>query len=155
MAAPGDDGPRSPDGEPPTPEWDAVKERPWDMDAWVALIQPLEKAGAILGSSYAARDELRRAYEGILQVRVWGSGFRVQGVGFRLICCARRAAAGVRGDLHVCVCVSCVCVFVTVRTHIHTHTELSAVLRLLGQAGAPGANCRRAVSCRVRLRARP
>ena len=68
MAAPGDDGPRSPDGEPPTPEWDAVKERPWDMDAWVALIQPLEKAGAILGSSYAARDELRRAYEGILQV---------------------------------------------------------------------------------------
>jgi len=53
--------PRSPDGEPPKTAWDVVAEKPWDLDAWVALIQPLETAGD------AARDELRRAYEGILR----------------------------------------------------------------------------------------
>ena len=58
---PAHDVPISPKGKQSNTAWEAVRAKPWDFDAWMALIQPLEKAGV------SARPDLKQAYEEFLK----------------------------------------------------------------------------------------
>jgi len=53
--------PPSPAAVSSNPAWDAAKAKPWDFDVWMALIQPLEKAGK------ESRADLRLVYQEFLE----------------------------------------------------------------------------------------